>query len=229
MQHNYQQDRSKYLTERSNTIHELVEEVESGLRFIRTPPESKIAAGDSPLRIFLIEEFDNALCLIHTIHKSLSNLKKICKGGIIPDEKESSIGKSLLNYETPKRWLSIWNGPKEPSRFMRSVVMKTEEISKWKNQNIETLIQQPLSLSSLFRPEAFLAAHKQTFARSKGTTLDELFLEANWKQAEEECLILKDMIIEGGVLENGTLKKCKPDSESTATISRCYISWSTKV
>ncbi|VEN39261.1 unnamed protein product [Callosobruchus maculatus] len=199
-----------------------------GLDFIRTTPESKIAAGDSPLRIFLIEEFESALNLIHTIHKSLSNLKKMCKGGIIPDEKESSIGKSLLNYETPKRWLSIWNGPKEPTRFMRSVVMKTEEISKWKNENVETLIQQPLSLSSLFRPEAFLAAHKQTFARSKAATLDELFLEANWRQTEEECLILKDMLIEGGVLENGALKKCKPDSENTSTVPRCYISWSTK-
>ncbi|CAH1986240.1 unnamed protein product [Acanthoscelides obtectus] len=207
----------------------LWKKLNQGLDFIRTTPDSNITASDPPLKIFLIEEFNNALNLIHMIHKNLSNLKKICKGGVTPEEKDSIVGKSLLKYETPKRWLSLWNGPKEPTRFMRSVLTKTEEISKWKNEPIETLLQKPLALSSLFRPEAFLAAHKQTFARSRGVTLDELFLEANWRQVEQECLILRDMVVEGGILENGMLKKCRPDSESTTSVSRCYISWTTKL
>lgn len=72
--------------------------VNQGHDFIRMNNVEKVTKGCS-VEKFLNEEFQNALTLVQTIHKYFTNLNKICKGIIKPDEKHLAVGYLLLNYK----------------------------------------------------------------------------------------------------------------------------------
>lgn len=76
----------------------LWKKINHGHDFVRiTVPLTEISK--SSIEIFLNEEFKHGILLLQTIHKHFSVLNKVCKGLIIPLEKDLAIGYSLLNYE----------------------------------------------------------------------------------------------------------------------------------
>ncbi|XP_074038391.1 dynein cytoplasmic heavy chain beethoven [Leptinotarsa decemlineata] len=194
-----------------------------GHDFIRMTSERKVESS-SVVETFINEEFDNALLLLQMIHKCFGTLKKIYKGVVVPDGQDLEIGNSLLNYETPKLWLTFWNGPKEPIQYLRNAMNKIIGLSKWKNEKVKELLQKPFSLSTLFHPDAFLASHKQDFSRSAKVPMDELLLQTNWR-SKHDSVILTDLLVEGGIFENGALKHCSPNSENINTVPNCYLNW----
>ncbi|KAG5876642.1 hypothetical protein JTB14_012987 [Gonioctena quinquepunctata] len=75
--------------------------------------------------------------------------------------------------------------------------------------------------------DAFLASHKQDFSRSARISMDELSLQTSWKP-RNDALILTDLLVEGGVFENGALKHCTANSENINIVPNCYLNWSEK-
>lgn len=201
----------------------LWKKINHGYDFIRmTNPPSEVK--NSAVEMFIHEEFTNALKLLQTIHKCFATLNKVCKGLVTAEEEDLNIGYSLLNYKTPKLWLDFWKGPNDPNQYLRTVVNKAVNLSKWKNKSMQELMKEPMNMSCLFYPEALLASHKQDFSRAIDISIDELTLVTSWKPTNQS-LVLTELLIEGGLFENGTLKPCTPDSENINNAPNCYLNW----
>ncbi|XP_030763708.1 cytoplasmic dynein 2 heavy chain 1 [Sitophilus oryzae] len=184
---------------------------------------------DSSIETYIAEEYCIGLRLIQTIHKSLTNLNKVAKGTVEPDENDVSIAESLIFLQTPRVWLDIWKGPKDPSSYLRAVLQRMTGISKWNTSNKSELLRKPVDLSFFFYPDAFLASLKQDFSRSGNIPLDNLTLQTKWRQNSNPTVILSGLLIEGGLFENTVLKQCRNDSESVNTAPDCYLNWIEKV
>ncbi|XP_056634261.1 cytoplasmic dynein 2 heavy chain 1 [Diorhabda sublineata] len=198
--------------------------INKGHEFIRIDSEIQ-SEKENVIETFIQKEFVYAVELLQTIHKHFMLLNKMCKGVILPDEKSLLTCHSLLKYETPKAWLDIWRGPKEPNEYLKKCMSKTIFLTQWKDGNINNVLQNPTSLTSLFHPEAFIASYKQHFAKSNQIPMDELKLHTSWKP-QTNSLILTDLLIEGGIFENGIIKPCLPNTENLCIVPHhCYITW----
>ncbi|KAL3266572.1 hypothetical protein HHI36_010736 [Cryptolaemus montrouzieri] len=142
----------------------LWKKLNQGRDFVKMPPVEVKYSG-SPISVFFEEEFQSAIYLIQKIHRCFTVLNRICKKIVTPEDRDLALGNYLLNYKTPVTWMDIWEGPAEPTKYLRSVFTKTIKISEWRNQNLNELVQKPMSLSTLFHPEAFLASHKLEYSR----------------------------------------------------------------
>lgn len=67
--------------------------------------------------------------------------------------------------QTPKQWLNLWSGPKDPSKYLNLVLEKAKYLSQLKN-NKSDILKKPLKLGNFLNPDGFLIAYKQEFARS---------------------------------------------------------------
>ncbi|CAG9863949.1 unnamed protein product [Phyllotreta striolata] len=201
----------------------LWKKLNQGHDFIRVTNEKKSIGGCS-VENFLHEEFHNAIAFVQIIHKHFTNLNKTCKGAMKPDETILSIGYSLLNHETPAVWQNIWHGPKDPIQYLKTFITKTANLSKWKDENVRNLLEKPLRVSALFHPEAFIASHKQDFAKANKIAMDELVLQTSWRP-KSNSLIVADMLIEGGSFESGVLNQSTPQSETYNNVPNCYLNW----
>ncbi|CAG9772440.1 unnamed protein product [Ceutorhynchus assimilis] len=174
---------------------------------------------------FVYDEYAKGINLIQIIHKCFMILNKISKGTIEADDNYIEVAKCILKSQTPKSWLDVWNGPKDPSQYLQEVLQKTIFLSQWKSANIDNLMKQPVKLSMFFNPETYLACTKQDFARSSQVSLEDLILRTTWNRSSGNAIILSDLLIEGGLLENDTLRECKSDSGTINLVPNCYLSW----
>lgn len=134
---------------------------------------------------FMYEEKRFAIELIQSVHRSLSALSKVTRGAALPTEKDTEIVNNLLAYQvsqrnpyqcnihrnlilhfqTPNDWLTLWKGPTEPYKYLQTIIDKVSVIYKWNIGNDDVLLKSDINLSSLYRPNVFLAALKQHTAR----------------------------------------------------------------
>ncbi|XP_076274081.1 dynein cytoplasmic heavy chain beethoven isoform X2 [Rhynchophorus ferrugineus] len=209
-------------------IFSLWKKLNQGQDYIRlTSPNT--ASYDTAVESFIAEEYSLGLSLVHNIHKSLMSLNKISKGIIDADENDVHVMESLMYFKTPKLWLNIWDGPKEPTNYFRAVIQRMNSLSTWKGEKITERLANPVKLVSFFNPEAFIASTKQDFSREKNISLDDLTLQTQWHHGGREAIILSDLLIEGGVFENKILKKCENHSDSISPTPDCYLYWVEKV
>ncbi|KAJ3658130.1 hypothetical protein Zmor_009888 [Zophobas morio] len=200
-----------------------------GHDFVRMNLPGAASNSNSSVENFVSEEFQNGVRLIQKIHKCFAILNKICKGNAIPDDQDLIIGVSLIKYEVPKSWETLWQGPKEPNKYLRSVVTKTANISKWADAKSATILQNPLNLSHFLHPGAFLASYKQEYSRLSNISMDQLQLESSWKApTHKNYIILTDLLVEGGLFEGNMLKPCLSYSENINVPPNCYITWKEK-
>lgn len=80
----------------------LWKKINHGHDFVRTAVTVKDNS-NSVTEIFLNEEFKYGVDLLQAIHKHFSVLNKVCKGIVIPSEKDLDVGHSLLNYQVQFR------------------------------------------------------------------------------------------------------------------------------
>lgn len=69
----------------------------------------------------------------------------------------------LFGVQVPKSWTDQWDGPHDPTAYIRSVVAKTTSIKKL-NDSVDKLSQK-IDLNNLFHPRTFLIALKQQTAK----------------------------------------------------------------
>lgn len=60
-------------------------------------------------------------------------------------------------------WLNLWNGPKEPSKYLKTIINISVNVLNWSKH--PDILKMPINMSLLFHPSAFLAAMKQQVAR----------------------------------------------------------------
>lgn len=62
------------------------------------------------------------------------------------------------------------------------------------------------------------------YLRAQKLPIDRLSLKTSWKPLENSSLILKGILIEGGILED-TLKPCCKNSDNITPAPNCYLQW----
>lgn len=67
----------------------------------------------------------------------------------------------MLFFKTPKEWLKLWSGPRDPNKYLHLVLEKTTNLSKFKND----VFAKPIRLGNFLNPDGFLVAYKQEFSR----------------------------------------------------------------
>lgn len=77
------------------------------------------------------------------------------------------LANSLLIHEVPHSWSSQWEGPEDPSTYLRTLVGKTLALGTWEEKSLKgsLLKEGPLDLSEVFKPATFLNALRQEAAR----------------------------------------------------------------
>jgi dynein heavy chain 2 len=65
----------------------------------------------------------------------------------------------LLKGRVPAGWTSKWEGPENPTEWVRVVCKKATALLGWLQRvQQKQLLERPVSLSDLFHPETFLNA-----------------------------------------------------------------------
>ncbi|KAJ8984388.1 hypothetical protein NQ317_003536 [Molorchus minor] len=54
--------------------------------------------------------------------------------------------------------------------------------------------------------------------------MDQLMLQTSWRPTSQS-IILTEMLVEGGIFENGTLSFCTASSENIINAPNCYLNW----
>ncbi|XP_017783105.1 PREDICTED: cytoplasmic dynein 2 heavy chain 1 [Nicrophorus vespilloides] len=194
--------------------------------FLRLNPTQLQSASENSLIMFIQNEFQNAIILVQKIHRDFFILNKISKGFLTADEVDFDVAESLLNAQTPNKWLKLWEGPKEPSKYLKDIMKKILTISEWNKQQ-ESYYNDNLNLAQLFNPETFLAAFKQYFARQTNIPIDELELKAIWK-SRSNVISVSGLLIEGALFDGINLLQCSENSDTLNTTPICYITWEEK-
>nr|XP_022905741.1 cytoplasmic dynein 2 heavy chain 1 [Onthophagus taurus] len=182
---------------------------------------------DSPIINFLQEEFYNALVLIQIVHKDFTQLNRIIRSNTIPDNYNFKNGSLLLNLKIPETWLKLWQGPNDPNKYLRYLIVKTVKIRNWQNDDLDVLLKTRINLSLMFNPEGFLAAFKQHFSRKRKIPLDELEISTSWKPVED-FLPLEGLLISGALFDGFSLTNCTSDAESANSVPNCYFGFINK-
>ena len=78
-----------------------------------------------------------------------------------------TLAQSLLNHQVPPTWSSQWEGPEEPSVYLRTLIGKALALSTWQEKSMQGVLlkEKPLDLSEVFNPATFLNALRQETAR----------------------------------------------------------------
>ena len=73
----------------------------------------------------------------------------------------------VFSLQVPLSWYNLWEGPDEPTLYLRSLVAKALALRAWEEKGrAGTLLQEgALDLSELFHPNTFLNALRQQTAR----------------------------------------------------------------
>ncbi|KAJ3270644.1 Cytoplasmic dynein 2 heavy chain 1 [Terramyces sp. JEL0728] len=154
--------------------------------------QKKIASqpnGD-PIISFFDLELINALKLVQFIHTHFGEISKILRGTALLSNEVQQIGTALVNGETPKIWLDVWEGPGTVHLFIENVVCKCLAVSSYRDKVLSgTFFSTPLQLGHLFNPVTFLNAQRQLTSRKfsswrsdEGNNLYSITVESLWIQ-----------------------------------------------
>jgi len=85
--------------------------------------------------------------------------------------------------EVPAAWEKQWEGPENPTAWIRIANKKGSALIKWvQAAQAKSLLKNEVNLSELFHPETFLNAFRQRNARIMKVAIDELKLVSSFGQ-----------------------------------------------
>jgi dynein heavy chain 2 len=222
-------DREKWQAELSPILN-LWKKLNQGTGLLQLKIQQPTGHESSPIKAFIELEFFNGIVLLQHVHKSLAGISKVIRGTNLLTDKIASLGKSLLQQETPPSWQNVWPGPENPTDYIKTVVLKVNEIQKWTTKIDQgSLLKENIDLSDLFHPDTFLSALAQLTAREYGISMSDLKLQSSWSRGGMPGLKLSVKIncleLEGAVFDGVRLSDCKHDSPSIQVAPVCTLAW----
>ena len=176
-------DREKWQTELSPILN-LWKKLNQGTGMLQLklqPPQGDPA---SPVRAFVQLESYNGVRLVQAVHRSLAALSKVIRGAALLDESVARLAAALLQQQTPPSWHRLWPGPDTPLEYIKTLVYKASECSKWVGRAEQgALLGDTLDLSDLFHPDTFLSALQQQTAREYKISMSALRLVTSWSRS----------------------------------------------
>lgn len=186
-----------------------------------------------PVEAFVYMELENVQDILRIVDDSISNLVKILKGTEMLTAKSQKEATNLLKEEVPASWEAKWEGPENPSQWIKVVNRKANALVLWLQRvQQKTLLDQPINLSHLFHPETFVNAFRQKSARQLKIAIDDLKLVSSFE---------RNKLTSGGVvsiisLDGLWLQGCEFDGKKLidirdeggrelVSVPTCHVAW----
>uniref|UniRef100_A0A1I8GH67 Dynein cytoplasmic 2 heavy chain 1 n=1 Tax=Macrostomum lignano TaxID=282301 RepID=A0A1I8GH67_9PLAT len=195
------------------------------------PPSHSDSA--NPIKTFVLLERFNAIKLVQYVHSSLASLSKVIRGSQLLTSDIQKLAEALLLGETPLNWLSRWDGPEDPLLYLHGLVGRAVALDTWLDKVMnENLLNSPLDLSELFKPDTFLNALRQQTARQAGCSMDSLKFACSWGRGGIGQAKLTAQLVgfqlEGCTFDGNQLTENSRDSPSVSAVPAVTIAWIAK-
>lgn len=137
-------------------------------------------ASSDPVDAFVYLETQQAIQVLDKINSSIFALNDVLFGNGLLTSEILQVGKDLLIGLVPARWTQLWEGPDNPSNWLKGFYKRVYALKAWvERARAGALTNAPVSLSELFHPEVFLNAFRQKVSRKLQKPLNELKLVAS--------------------------------------------------
>ena len=116
------------------------------------------------------------------VNESITSIIKVLQGTEMLTPKIQTEATALLKNSVPQSWEKMWEGPENPSSWIRVLCKKGTQLVQWVQRvQQKSLLSQPICLSDLLHPETFLNAFRQKSARLNSVAIDELKLVSSFE------------------------------------------------
>ena len=138
-----------------------------------------------PVDQFIYLEMSGVKAIIERVHDQISNIVGVLQGSIMLTPATQAIAEDLLKDQLPGSWEKMYDGPVNPSAWIRSINKKgTALCSLVSRVQQGALFRAPINLSDLLHPETFLNAFRQRSAREQKIAIDELKLVSSFENGK---------------------------------------------
>lgn len=84
-----------------------------------------------PVDAFVFMEFSTVQDLLSVVNESIQTIDKILKGTEMLTAKSQKEATELLKGAVPAAWESQWEGPENPSEWIRVINKKARALMRW--------------------------------------------------------------------------------------------------
>lgn len=222
-------DREKWQQELSPVLN-LWKKLNQGTGILQLKLEPPLASDSVPIKEFVQLEFYNGVSLLQNVHKTLSAMAKVIKGTSLLDATVTKLAKSILRQETPLAWQKLWNGPENPTDYIKCIVSKVNEIQKWTSRVDQgSLLKDSIDFSDLFFPDTFLSALAQQSAREFNVSMSEMKLHTSWSKGgvsgAKISIKVSLLQLEGATFDGVRMVSNSHNSPSIQTAPTCSFAY----
>jgi dynein heavy chain 2 len=184
-----------------------------------------------PVTVFVVQEHSSALKLVQDVHFSLTALDKVIRGTALLTSEVHHLASALLQQQVPDVWSNLWEGPRDPVHYLRSLVAKTLALGSWvEKAHAGTLLSgAAIDLSELFHPDTFLNAMRQQTARTLKCSMDDLKSATKWNSTEvlgTSCSVRLDGLqLEGCTFDGNRFLENERNSPTISSLPACTFAW----
>ena len=121
---------------------------------------------NDPIEAFVYMEMLCVTDILTKVGETIASITRVLQGTEMLTPDTEKVATELLKGEVPLTWVAIWEGPANPTAWVRLVNKKAQSLKIWVTKvQSQSLLKSALNLSDLFHPETFLNALRQRSAR----------------------------------------------------------------
>lgn len=121
------------------------------------------------------------------VNETFKGIADVVSGnGLMTSDIEKDID-SLVKSNIPSKWDAIWEGPENPSVYIKKVVATANNLHTYNNM-VETNTTISICLSDFLNPTTFFNSLKQQTARTKGVSIDSLELQCDMTRSSAHAV-----------------------------------------
>jgi len=162
---------------------------------------------------FVYLEMTAIRTIIEKVNEHINSIIGVLKGTMMLTPATQSIATELLKGNLPQPWEKMWDGPINPSTWLRIINKKGLALCDWVSRVKQGgLLNRPVVLSDLLHPETFLNAFRQRSARQFKVAIDELKLVSsfeNGKLDKNASIGLDGLYLQGCAFDGAKLSDIK--------------------
>lgn len=164
---------------------------------------------NDPVEAFTYMEMMSGMEILENVNVSIRNIIGVLQGQLMLTPKIESDATQLMSNQVPSAWEKKWEGPENPTNWIRVVTKKGNALISWvQHVQAKSLLKNGINLSDLFHPETFLNAFRQRNSRIMKVAIDELKLVSDFRNAstaKEGTVILNGLWLQGSGFQSGQL------------------------
>jgi dynein heavy chain 2 len=164
------------------------------------------------------------------VDSAMQGIQRVIAGTALLTADLLSLGNSLLLGTIPPKWEDQWEGPEDPYEYLRGLVSRAVALCKWVERcTHNSLFNQPLDISELFRPQTFINALRQQTARTIKKPVNTLklvsALDPKLMENYQVKVAITGLLLQGCGFDGGRLSEAHPDTPTMLPLPPFLIAW----